>query len=180
MPVIICKRLCASNSRFFVIAVDGSDNSRNGFEIAMALVNPKDKLHCVTVMKNSTSTSSPAVQQGEGEDKQDDEEEGGEDKELDKASRRNLSKLQSTDMSMLPADIQYYYSTELNSYGPANSEFISLTCAHNETIAECLVGYSDSVQADFFAISPRARPIFTSVTEYIITTVKANIILCKN
>lgn len=165
MPVVICKRPCASPSRFFIIAVDGSENSRNGFEIAMALVNPKDKLHCVTVEKNSAGSAE------QKEAKSDDERGGDKDEEGDKHR---------DDKIMFPADVQHYYTTEMNSYGPANSEFISLTCASNETIAECLVKYSDTMQADFFAISPRARPIFTSVTEYIITTVDANIILCKN
>lgn len=150
MPIIICKALPASQSRVFVIAVDGSENSRNGFDIAMALVNSKDKLYCVTVKANEQKEEQNKV---EGDE-------------------HNLN--------MSAADICDYYTSELQSYGPADCEFVSLSCPTNQTVAECLVQYSDGVHADFFAISPRARPIFTSVTEHIITAVKANVILCKH
>lgn len=145
MPVIICKNLCTSDTRFFLIAVDGSRNSQHGFEIAMALVKPKDRVQCVTITKNHPLTS-PFGDKMEGHGE----------------------------------DINDFYTSELSCYGPANSDFVSLPCPDGLTVAECLVDYSDSVEADFFAISPRADLVLTSVTEYVITKAKASIILCKN
>jgi hypothetical protein len=117
-----------------------------------------------------------------GEERDGEEEEEEEDCELDEKVRRALAreKEREREERMTPEDIRDYYSSELHSYGPADCEFVTLQCPEQQTVAECLVQFSDSEGADFFAISPRARPIFTSVTEYIITAVKANIILCKN
>jgi len=162
MPVVICKHLCPAESRFFVIAVDGSEHSRNGFDIALALVNPRDTLHCVTV-KTGSEGCKPATEH-KADNSMD-----------DKVFQELTHKMKSS-----PEAIADYYTAEMQSYGPANSEFVTLTCSAKQTVAECLVEYSDSVRADFFAVSPRARPMLTSVTEYIIVSAKANIILCKN
>ena len=161
MPVVICKKLCPAESRFFVIAVDGSEHSRNGFDIALALVNPRDTLHCVTV-KTDSGVSKPATEH--------------KDSSMDDKVFQELTRK----MESSPEAIADYYSAEMDSCGPANSEFVTLTCSEKQTVAERLVEYSDSVGADFFAVSPRARPTLTSVTEYIIVSAKANIILCKN
>lgn len=162
MPVVICKHLCPAESRFFVIAVDGSEHSRNGFDIALALVNPRDTLRCVTV-KRDAEASKPATEHKLN---------GSMD---DKVFQELTHQIKSS-----PEAIAEYYTAEMQSYGPADSEFVTLTCSAKQTVAECLVEYSDSVRADFFAVSPRARPMLTSVTEYIIVAAKANIILCKN
>ena len=136
----------------------------------MALVNPKDKLYCVTVEAKEKKKSEEGKEEKK-EEKAEEEVEGG-----DELDQKVLAQL---DMSATA--LRDYYSSELQSYGPADCEFVSLPCLGEpgrSTVAECLVQFSDSVQADFFAISPRAQPILTSVTEYIIATVKANITVC--
>lgn len=171
MPVIICKNVCTSNNRFFVIAVDGSDRSRNGFDIALTLIHPRDTLHCVTVVKSPTRV----------EREEDDDEEAEEKDELYlKAIEALANEGKSEDIDMSTDSIRSYYTAELESYGPANSEFVSLKCKDGQSVAECLVEYSNSVKADFFAISPRAHLVFTSVTEYVMGHANANIILCKS
>lgn len=154
MPVIICKSLCVTNSRYYIIAVDGSENSRNGFEIAMALMNPRDRVECINVLKCRSSRSN-----------------------MDEKNQE-VEEIKSRHMSI--SELQEYYTTELNTYGPAKSEFKTLTCPDDKSIAECLVEYSNSMNADFFCIAPRTRAIFTSITEFVILKVEANIILCKN
>lgn len=49
MPIIICKSLCPSVGRIFVIAVDGSPLCKRGFDLAMTIINPKDTVHVVNV-----------------------------------------------------------------------------------------------------------------------------------
>ena len=160
----------------FVIAVDGSENSRIGFEIAMALMNPRDTLHCITVTKQTSSTESKGDSKGG-----DEEDEEGNDlhaKAMEILSSQ-IDAAKEHGLSMSVDGIRNYYTTELENYGPAVSEFIHLTCSDGQSVAERLVEYSDSVKADFFAISPRSHMVFTSVTEYVITNANANIILCK-
>lgn len=141
MPVIICKSLCPTTQRLFILAVDGSPLSKRGFDICLALINPKDSLRIVNVYnprKTGTGCEPP------------------------------------------PYEIEEFYNHEIESFGPYDSSFTTLTCPIGRSIADCLVEFSDNVGGDFLILSPRTRRYMSATVEHVIAQAKASIILVKN
>lgn len=141
MPVIICKSLCPSTQRLFILAVDGSPLSKRGFDICLTLINPKDSLRIVNVYnprKTGTGCEPP------------------------------------------PYEIEEFYNHEIESFGPYDSTFTTLTCPVGHSIGDCLVEFSDNVGGDFLILSPRTRRYMSATVEHVIAHAKASIILVKN
>lgn len=75
-----------------------------------------------------------------------------------------------------------YYTGTLSDDAPTtNTKFISILKKEGKTVGELIKEKVDELEPDFFALSPRRDPEhkITALTEQMIVSVKANIILCK-
>jgi hypothetical protein len=79
-----------------------------------------------------------------------------------------------------PDEIEEFYNHEIESFGPYDSTFTTVTCPVGSSIASCLVEFSNSVGGDFFILSPRTRRYMSATVEHVIAHCQASIILCKN
>lgn len=79
-----------------------------------------------------------------------------------------------------PDEIEEFYNHEIESFGPYDSTFTTVTCPVGSSIASCLVEFSNNVGGDFFILSPRTRRYMSATVEYVISNCQASIILCKN
>ena len=78
---------------------------------------------------------------------------------------------------------------QLQLYGPKNSKFKSLKVHVSSDedklvtlgrVQRTLVRYVNKSNPDFFAIAPRAKMDYSSVTEYVIGHVTSSVIICRN
>jgi hypothetical protein len=79
-----------------------------------------------------------------------------------------------------PDEIEEFYNHEIESFGPYDSTFTTVTCPVGSSIASCLVEFSNNVGGDFFILSPRTRRYMSATVEHVIAHCQASIILCKN
>lgn len=77
------------------------------------------------------------------------------------------------------SEMREYYSRELDTYGPADTEIRILPKPRGLAITKAIADYVNEVGCDFFAIAPRAKISISSITTYIVNHVDANVILCK-
>lgn len=76
-------------------------------------------------------------------------------------------------------ELKDYYDSELEAYGPADTEVRMVVKPRGEAVTQSIAEYSDQEGCDFFAIAPRAKISISSITTYVVNHVDANIILCK-
>lgn len=77
-------------------------------------------------------------------------------------------------------EMRNYYESELYKYGPRTCSFVQSYVAENLTVARHIADYVNEKDPDFLALAPRAKDDLSPTTDYLISHVRASIILCKN
>lgn len=199
LPCIICKRplkaLPSSKVRdgrhqtnyhrpvplSYVMAVNNSISSKKGLEIIFSLVKACDSLTLihvknvdapVAVLSEHATDSTPF---------------GSEDEDnLDPILEDDVA---SNGIYTDDSDVKLHYKEQLRIYGPKKSKFKSIKIHAPEgeepvesinRVQRTLVSYINRAKPDFFAIAPRAKIDYSSITEYVISNVNSSIIICRN
>lgn len=186
LPSFIIKKSCPEGPKSYIIAVNNSELAKKGLTILLSMVNRADCLICLYVSKtiqnalSDTHTSEEPKDSESGNKKKKgnihfDTGDGKEDG--DEAERMAVLK------SKRDAEVEKmkdYYEQLLYMSGPDNSEFVSLeTDTHVLSVADKIIDFVNSSNADFFAIAPRSSQELGSITERAIRRVQSSIILCK-
>jgi hypothetical protein len=79
-----------------------------------------------------------------------------------------------------PYEIEEFYNHEIESFGPYDSTFTTLTCPVGSSIGSSLVEFSNDIGGDFLILSPRTRSYLSATVEHVVTHCRASVILCKN
>ena len=142
IPIVMIKKSVPLETRNYVMAVNGSELSRNGFNTLLGMVKSTDTMLCVQVLKSKTQADGTVV---------------------------------------VDASAQEHYEKALVDAGIKGGRFLTLnTDIAVKSIADCLIEYVNELKPDFFALAPRSSRELSSITELMIKSVQASIILCKH
>jgi len=156
--IIVKKPITAMGPRFIIFAVNASALCKKGLEILLTMLRPDDKLTCLQIIKPKSTAIDGS---GHGNTN-------------NNGTGRGSIKIDSEDHA------REFYERVLPTVGIKEYSYIAQTISENVTVSQALIDYTNEVNPDFLALSPRASQELSSITEIIIKAVNTNIVLCKN
>jgi hypothetical protein len=163
IPIVIVKKECSDNSRYFLVVVDHSPACLAGFHMLVSLMRPCDTMDCVSL--------SPLSWHGEGDEGSYVEEEGR--KEDDEDSEHNGVTRNRATMSL-----REKYVSEISNLELHNCEFKEVRRPHNSSFSEFISDYANQHQADFLSIAPSgSREYSYESMQNVIENVNCSVVL---
>lgn len=79
-------------------------------------------------------------------------------------------------------NMRRFYEEDLELYGPLHSSFDLVEMQIGVDLKHTIVDYVNSIEPDFMALGPRARPTLTltALTKHILDNVSCSLVVCKN